>query len=128
MRSAADWVARRDVSARIANVLDLRLRDSALQRGRVAAPNNVAVDHWMRGAYIMSRLKTKEELLQARAQFEAALALQPDSSHALAGLATTYVAGRALPLDGRAQGDAANGGAPRAPGTGDRVAEPVGDC
>ena len=89
--SAADWVARRDVSARIANVLDLRLRDSALQRGRVAAPNNVAVDHWMRGAYIMSRLKTKEELLQARAQFEAALALQPDSSHALAGLATTYV-------------------------------------
>jgi TolB-like protein len=89
--SAADLVARRDVSARIANVLDLRLRDSALQRGRVAAPNNVAVDHWMRGAYIMSRLKTKEELLQARAQFEAALALQPDSSHALAGLATTYV-------------------------------------
>ncbi len=89
--SAADLVARRDVSARIANVLDLRLRDSALQRGRVAAPNNVAVDHWMRGAYIMSRLKTKDELLQARAQFEAALALQPDSSHALAGLATTYV-------------------------------------
>jgi DNA-binding winged helix-turn-helix (wHTH) protein/TolB-like protein len=89
--SAADWVARRDVSARIANLLDLRLRDSALQRGRVAAPNNLAVDHWMRGAYVMSRLKTKEELLQARAQFEAALALQPDSSHALAGLATTYV-------------------------------------
>ena len=44
----------------------------------------------MRGAYIMSRLKTKAELLQARDDFEAALALQPDSSHALAGLASTY--------------------------------------
>ena len=88
--SAADWVARRDVSARIANVLDLRLRDATLQRSREAAPNNVAVDRWMRGAYIMSRLKTKAELLLARTEFEAALALQPDSSHALAGLATTY--------------------------------------
>jgi len=89
--SAADWVARRDVSARIANVLDRRLNDSALQRGSIAAPNTVAVDHWMRGAYLMPRLKTKDELLQARTQFEAALALQPDSSHALAGLASTYV-------------------------------------
>jgi DNA-binding winged helix-turn-helix (wHTH) protein/TolB-like protein len=88
--SAADWVARRDVSARIANVLDLRLRDITLQRSRAAAPNNAAVDRWMRGAYIMSRLKTKAELLQARTEFEAALALQPDSSHALAGLASTY--------------------------------------
>jgi tetratricopeptide (TPR) repeat protein len=39
----------------------------------------------------MSRLKTKEELLQARAQFEAALAVQPESSHALAGLGSTHV-------------------------------------
>jgi DNA-binding winged helix-turn-helix (wHTH) protein/TolB-like protein/Tfp pilus assembly protein PilF len=89
--SAADWIARRDVSARIANVLDLRLRDAALQRSREAVPNNAAVDHWMRGAYIMSRLKTHADLLQARTEFEAALALQPDSSHALAGLASTYV-------------------------------------
>jgi DNA-binding winged helix-turn-helix (wHTH) protein/TolB-like protein len=89
--SAADWIARRDVSARIANVLDLRLRDAALQRSREAVPNNAAVDHWMRGAYIMSRLKTHADLLQGRTEFEAALALQPDSSHALAGLASTYV-------------------------------------
>jgi TolB-like protein/Flp pilus assembly protein TadD len=89
--SAADWVTRRDVSARIANVLDLRLRDATLQRPLGAAPNHVAVDHWMRGAYIMSRLKTQAELLQARTEFEAALALQPDSAHALAGLASTYV-------------------------------------
>jgi tetratricopeptide (TPR) repeat protein len=88
--SAADWVARRDVSARIANVLDLRLRDATLLRSRETAPNNGAIDHWMRGTYIMSRLNTKAELLQARAQFEAALALQPDSSHALAGLASTF--------------------------------------
>jgi hypothetical protein len=46
----------------------------------------MAVDHWMRGTYVMSRLKTKAELLQARTHFEAALTLQPDSSHALSGL------------------------------------------
>ena len=42
----------------------------------------------MRGAYILSRLspKIRAELLQARSEFEAALAAQPVSSHALAGL------------------------------------------
>lgn len=89
--SAADGVTRRDISARIANVLDLRMRDAALQQPDKVRPNNAAVDHWMRGAYLMSRLKTKGELLQARAAFEAALAVQPESSHALAGLATTHL-------------------------------------
>ena len=89
--SAADWVTRRDISARIANVLDLRMRDAALQQARKAPPNNAAVDHWMRGTYILSSLKKREQLLQARAEFEAALAAQPDSSHALAGLASTHL-------------------------------------
>jgi tetratricopeptide (TPR) repeat protein len=87
--SAADWLEQRDISARIANQLDLRMRDAVLQRARVAPPNNQAVDHWMRGAYMMSRLLTLEEMLRARQEFQAALALQPDSSHALAGLAHT---------------------------------------
>jgi TolB-like protein len=87
--SAADWVERRDISARIANQLDLRMRDALLQQARNAPPDNEAVDQWMRGAFIMSRIRTKPQLLQARAHFEAALALQPDSSHALAGLAAT---------------------------------------
>lgn len=89
--SAADWLEQRDISARIANQLDLRMRDAVLQQARGAPPNNQAVDHWMRGAYIMSRLLTLDEMLQARQEFQAALALQPGSSHALAGLAHTHL-------------------------------------
>jgi tetratricopeptide (TPR) repeat protein len=89
--SAADWVAHRDVSGRIANVLDARVHGAALDQARLGPVNSVAVDRWMRGAYVLSRLKTHAELLQARSEFEAALAAQPDSSHALAGLAATRV-------------------------------------
>src|SRR4029453_7284532 len=72
--SAADWVARRDISARIANVLDVRMRDASWQQGGGVPPNNVAVDHWMRGSLILSRVRTRAELLEARSQFEAAVA------------------------------------------------------
>lgn len=89
--SAADWLEQRNISARIANQLDLRMRDAVLQQARLAPPNNQAVDHWMRGAYMMSRLLTLDEMLRARQEFQAALALQPDSSHALAGLAHTHL-------------------------------------
>jgi DNA-binding winged helix-turn-helix (wHTH) protein/TolB-like protein/tetratricopeptide (TPR) repeat protein len=89
--SAADWVAHRDVSGRIANVLDGRVLGAALERARLGPLSSVAVDRWMRGAYVLSRLKTHAEVLQARSEFEAALAAQPDSSHALAGLAATHV-------------------------------------
>ena len=89
--SAADWLEQRDISARIANLLDLRMRDAVLQQARNSPPSSQAVDHWMRGAYILSRLRTKAELLQAREHFQTALALQPDSAHALAGLAMTHV-------------------------------------
>lgn len=89
--SAADWLEQRDISARIANLLDLRMRHAVLQQARNSPPSSQAVDHWMRGAYILSRLRTKAELLQAREHFQTALALQPDSAHALAGLAMTHV-------------------------------------
>ncbi len=59
---------------------------------RAATPqSSQALDHWARGVYIMLQLRTPEELQQARQQFQAALALQPDSSHALAGLALTHL-------------------------------------
>jgi len=44
-----------------------------------------------RGACILPRLRTTAELLQAREPFQTALALQPDSAHALGGLAMTHV-------------------------------------
>jgi adenylate cyclase len=89
--SAADWVAQRDVSARIANLLDARVDGAVLEEARRAPPNDKALDHWMRGSYILWRLKSRSDLLEARAEFEAALAAQPDSSRALAGLAATRI-------------------------------------
>jgi DNA-binding winged helix-turn-helix (wHTH) protein/TolB-like protein len=89
--SAAEWVARHDVSVRIANWLDVKVKDAALRRAITVAPNKGAVDHWMRGAYRLSRARSGGELIQARQEFEAAVAAQPDSTHALAGLAMTYV-------------------------------------
>jgi len=88
--SAADWLEQRDISARIANLLDLRMRDSLLQKAHKTPQSSQAVDHWARGVYIMLTLRTRDELQQARREFQAALALQPDSSHALAGLALTH--------------------------------------
>jgi DNA-binding winged helix-turn-helix (wHTH) protein/TolB-like protein/Flp pilus assembly protein TadD len=88
--SAADWLEQRDISARIANLLELRMRDALLQQAHKTPQSSQAIDHWARGVYIMLTLRTKEELLQARREFQAALALQPDSSHALAGLALTH--------------------------------------
>jgi DNA-binding winged helix-turn-helix (wHTH) protein/TolB-like protein len=89
--SAADWMERRDISARIANLLDLRMRESVLRQAGKSPANNLAIEHWMRGAFFMSRLRTNAELMQAREEFQSALMLQPDSSHALAGLAATYI-------------------------------------
>jgi DNA-binding winged helix-turn-helix (wHTH) protein/TolB-like protein/Flp pilus assembly protein TadD len=89
--SAADWLEQRDISQRIANLLDLRMRDSLLQQAYRKPQSSAAIDHWMRGVYIMLNLRTREELERSRLEFQAALALQPDSSHALAGLALTHV-------------------------------------
>ncbi len=88
--SAADWLEQRDISARIANLLELRMRDSLLLKAYKTPQSSQAIDHWARGVYIMLTLRTREELQQARREFQAALDLQPDSSHALAGLALVH--------------------------------------
>ena len=89
--STADLMSQRHVSARIANWLDVQVRDAALQQARFVAHDNEAVDRWMRGTYILSHAQTRADLLRARAEFQAALTGQPDSTHALAGLATTHI-------------------------------------
>jgi DNA-binding winged helix-turn-helix (wHTH) protein/TolB-like protein len=89
--SAADWVVHRDVSGRIASLLGARVHDAALERARQTPPNSVAVDRWMRGSYLMSRIRSHADLLQARADYQAALAAQPDSPQALSLLGATYV-------------------------------------
>jgi uncharacterized protein len=40
--------------------------------------NGISTQHWARGVYIMLNLRTRDELQQARREFQAALALQPE--------------------------------------------------
>lgn len=89
--SASEWSDRRDIPARLANLLDAKIQQSAAQQSLRSPLNDAAVDHWMRGHYLLGRFTRHAELLQVRAHFEAALAAQPESGHALAGVAATYV-------------------------------------
>jgi hypothetical protein len=84
--SVADWAAQQNILARVANLLDLKVQQSVLERAVLSPPSSTAVDHWMRGTYLMTTLETREQLALARGHFEAALAAQPDSVPALAGL------------------------------------------
>lgn len=89
--SLAEWTGRREVSARIANLLETKLNEAVLAEAVRRPPNGAAVDQWMRGRYLMSRLQTRDELEQARAHFRNALAAEPESGQAISGLAFTYV-------------------------------------
>jgi len=89
--SVADWASQRNMLASVGNLLDAKVQQSALERAMRSPPSSAAVDHWMRGAYGMTTLVTREQLMLARGHFEAALAAEPDSVPALAGLASTHV-------------------------------------
>lgn len=88
--SVADWAAQRNILASVGNLLDAKVQQSALERAVLSPPSSAAVDHWMRGTYVMTTFVTREQLMLARGHFEAALAAQPDSVPALAGLASTH--------------------------------------
>lgn len=89
--SVADWAAQQNILAKVGNLLDVKVQQSVLERAVQSPPSSTATDHWMRGAYLMTTAATREQLAAARGHFEAALAAQPDSVPALAGLASTYV-------------------------------------
>jgi TolB-like protein/DNA-binding winged helix-turn-helix (wHTH) protein len=88
--SVADWAAQQNILASVGNLLDTKVQQSVLERAVLAPPSSAAVDHWMRGTYVMTMFVTREQLMLARGHFEAALAAQPDSAAALAGLASTH--------------------------------------
>jgi len=87
----ADWNWVRDVSRRVAASLDLKLGEAALDAVRRDARNGTAIDEWMRGAYLMRRVRSRDDLLEARRHFEAAVATDPQSVNALAALAGTHL-------------------------------------
>jgi DNA-binding winged helix-turn-helix (wHTH) protein/TolB-like protein len=89
--SVADWAAQQNILATVANLLDLKVQQSVLERAVLSAPSSTAVDHWMRGTYLLNTAETREQLAIARGHFEAALSAQPDSVPALAGLGYTHV-------------------------------------
>jgi DNA-binding winged helix-turn-helix (wHTH) protein/TolB-like protein len=87
----ADWNWVRDVSRRVAASLDLKLGEAALDAVHRDARNGTAIDEWMRGAYLMRRVGSRDDLLEARRHFEAAVAADPQSVNALAGVAATQL-------------------------------------
>jgi TolB-like protein/Tfp pilus assembly protein PilF len=89
--SVADWAAQHNILARVGNLLKAKVEQSVLERAVLAPQSNAAVDHWMRGSYVMTTVTTREQLALARGHFEAALAAQPDSAPALTGLAHTHL-------------------------------------
>jgi DNA-binding winged helix-turn-helix (wHTH) protein/TolB-like protein len=90
--SLADWSGRGDIAARVAGVLETKVSGAVIEQARRRPPqDNAAVDHWLHGSHLMRNLKTREELMKVRSHLEAALALQPDSVLALAGMGGTHV-------------------------------------
>lgn len=89
--SVADWAAQRNILATVGNLLDVKVQQSVLERAQLSRPTSAAVDHWMRGAYLMNALETREQLALARGHFEAALDAEPGSIQALTGLARTHL-------------------------------------
>lgn len=88
----AGWNWRRDVSARIANELKVRIAETAAPferpyAGRVFA----AIDPTLQGWRLLNRIHARETPQRARALFEQALQIDPDSASALAGLALSHM-------------------------------------
>lgn len=87
--SESNW--RTDIARRIAAALDARFLAQAVQTAGQDAGDGTATNEWLLGEYWQRRHSTREQLLEARHHFEAALAADPGSVHALDGLARTYI-------------------------------------
>ncbi|MCC8952848.1 winged helix-turn-helix domain-containing protein [Bradyrhizobium sp. Pear77] len=88
----AGWNWRRDVTARIANELKVRIDEAARPFDRPYAGRTfAAIDPTLQGWRLLKRIHTREEPQRARALFELALQIDPDSASALAGLALSHI-------------------------------------
>ena len=88
----AGWNWRRDITARIANQLKVRIDESATPFDKPYAGRSFAgIDPTLQGLRILKRIYTREEPQRARALFEQALQIDPDSATALSGLALSHI-------------------------------------
>lgn len=88
----AGWNWRRDITARIANALKVRIDEAgAAPDGPYAGRRFAAIDPTLQGWRLLKRVHMREEPQRARALFEKALETDPDSASALAGLALSHI-------------------------------------
>ncbi|WP_369720368.1 winged helix-turn-helix domain-containing tetratricopeptide repeat protein [Bradyrhizobium sp. LLZ17] len=86
------WNWRRDITARIANELKVRIDEAETPFDRPYAGRTLAgIDPTLRGWRLLKRIHTREEPQRARALFEQALQIDPGSASALAGLALSHI-------------------------------------
>ncbi|MBS0340600.1 MAG: winged helix-turn-helix domain-containing protein [Proteobacteria bacterium] len=86
------WNWQQDITQRIANTLDDRLYGEFQPRNSYASLKPGAIDATLQGVHLLRRARSHEDVLRVRALFEGALAVDPDSSTALAGLGFTHLA------------------------------------
>lgn len=88
----AGWNWRRDITARIANELKVRIDEATIPFDRPYAGRRLAaIDPTLQGWRLLKRIHTHEEPQRARALFEQALEIDPDSASALGGLALSHI-------------------------------------
>jgi DNA-binding winged helix-turn-helix (wHTH) protein/TolB-like protein/Tfp pilus assembly protein PilF len=88
----AGWNWRRDITARIANQLKVRIDESGTSFDKPYAGRAfAAIDPTLQGLRILKRVYGREEPQRARALFEQALQIDPDSATALSGLALSHI-------------------------------------
>jgi DNA-binding winged helix-turn-helix (wHTH) protein/Tfp pilus assembly protein PilF/TolB-like protein len=87
----AGWNWRRDITARIANELKVRIDDSRTFDKPYAGRTFAAIDPMLEGWRLLRRVHTRDLPQQARALFEQALQIDPDSATALSGLALSHI-------------------------------------
>jgi TolB-like protein/DNA-binding winged helix-turn-helix (wHTH) protein len=87
----ADWAWERDIGLRIARTLDLQLSAAAVPAALRRGNKLEVIDAVMRASYLARHSASRADQLRARADFEAALAMDPDSLSALCGLALAHL-------------------------------------
>ena len=88
----AGWNWRRDITARIANELKVRIDEAETPFDRPYAGRTfAATDPTLQGWRLLKRIHTREEPQRARALFEQALQIDPNSASALAGIALSHI-------------------------------------
>ena len=107
-----DWSWQRDIGKRIARVLDVRMTTAAAGQSAAHKGKRLdAIDATLQGQHVLRNFVGLADLLRARAHFENALAIEPDSAIALTGLAQSYLsekeAGWSLGIQGIAAAERA---------------------